>query len=134
MRKTIFILLLALALGVAACGSDKAPAGGSEETTGAGDAVAGQKLFTGGALPAGNTCHSLQPGVKLVGSSLANIGAEAGTRASGVSAEDYLRQSITAPNADVVGGFAANVMPATYAASLSEQEINDLVAYMLTLK
>ena len=53
---------------------------------------------------------------------------------SGVSAAEYLRRSITDPNADVAEGYVANVMPATYSAQLSEQQLNDLVAYLLTLK
>jgi hypothetical protein len=53
---------------------------------------------------------------------------------SGVSAAEYLRRSVTDPNADVVEGYVANVMPATYGTQLSEEQLNDLVAYLLTLK
>jgi cytochrome c1 len=72
--------------------------------------------------------------VTLVGPSLANIGTDAGSRASGQSATEYLREAVVEPNAFMVEGFAANVMPATYGTQLSEQEISDLVAYMLSLK
>jgi hypothetical protein len=65
---------------------------------------------------------------------VANIGAEAGSRVSGQSAADYLRSSIVEPQAYVVEGFSAGIMPATYVDVLTEQQINDLVAYLLSLK
>jgi cytochrome c553 len=130
MRK-LLVLGLLLVLCLAACGGESAPAGGE---SGKGDAAAGEAAFNDVAAPACDSCHSLEPGVDLVGPSLAKAGAEAGTRVSGQSAEAYLRESIVDPNAYVVDGFASNVMPATYAAQLSEQQIEDLVAFMLTLK
>jgi cytochrome c2 len=128
MRKLTILLLAALVLGLAACGAESAP------TAGGGDAAAGEEVFNQVAAPACNTCHSLNPGETLVGPSLAAIGAEAGSRVNGVSAEDYLRRSITEPNTDITAGFAANIMPSTYTGQLTEQQIEDLVAYMLTLK
>jgi cytochrome c2 len=132
MQKLVIFLALVLVLSLAACGGDSAPAGGGSSA--AGDAAAGQKVFSGGTAPACSTCHSLEPGVTIVGPSLAKIGAEAGSRQSGQSASDYLHQSIVEPDAHVVEGFAAGLMPATYGGALSEQQIADLVAYMLTLK
>ena len=131
MRKLLPVLILLLVLGLAACGGESAPEGG---TAGGGDAAAGEQVYNQVAAPACSTCHSLEPGVMLVGPSLANIGAEAGSRLSGTSAEDYLRQSVTDPNAHIVEGFAANLMPASYGGQLTAQQIDDLVAYMLSLK
>jgi hypothetical protein len=65
---------------------------------------------------------------------MAGLGTTAGSRASGQSAEEYLRDSITAPNDLVVEGFSPDLMPRAYGAELTEQEINDLVSYLLTLK
>ena len=130
MRTLVFLLMIALVLGLAACGGDaEAPA-----ATGGGDAAAGEVVFVETAVPACNTCHSLEPGVTLVGPSLATIGAEAGSRISGVSAADYLRQSITDPDSFVVEGFASGLMTQNYQTQLTEEQIEDLVAYMLTLK
>jgi nitric oxide reductase subunit C len=126
MRQLTLTWLLVLALALVACGDKSTPAA-------AGDAAAGEKLFQETATPACATCHSLEPGVTLVGPSLATIGAEAGSSVSGMSAEAYLRQSIVEPGANIVEGFN-NVMPATYATGLSAQQVDDLVAYMLTLK
>jgi cytochrome c2 len=137
MHRFVFLLFLVLVLGLAACGGDaEAPASGGEEAPAAsgGDAAAGEIVFSETAVPACNTCHSLESGVALVGPSLATIGAEAGSRVSGVSASDYLRESITAPDSFVVEGFASGLMTQGYETQLTEEQIEDLVAYMLTLK
>jgi cytochrome c len=65
---------------------------------------------------------------------LANIGAEAGGMGSGLSAEEYLRQSIVEPDAYVVEGFGQGLMPAGYGDALTAQQLDDLVVYLLSLK
>ena len=75
-----------------------------------------------------------EPGVTLVGPSMAQIGTAADTRVSGQSAEEYLRESIVAPNDFVAEGFAENLMPATYGSELTEEEISDLVSFLLAQK
>ena len=57
----------------------------------------------------------------------------AGTVVAGQSAEQYLTQSILEPNAHVVEGFPQGVMP-SYKGVLSDAELKDVVAYLLTLK
>lgn len=131
MRKLMLVVVLFLVLGLVACGGESAPA------TGAGDTAAGKDLFnqsTIGSQPGCMTCHSLEPGVNLVGPSLAVVGGEAGSRVSGQPAEEYLRLSIVEPGEYIVEGFAAGIMPANYGNELSEQQLNDLVAYLLSLK
>jgi nitric oxide reductase subunit C len=130
MKKLLLVLLLILVLALVACGGDAAP----ESSAPSGDAAAGEKVFSEVAAPACTTCHSLTPGEKLVGPSLATIGSDAGSRVGGQSAADYLHESVTDPNAFVVDGFPSNVMTDTYGSSLTEQQIEDLVAYMQTLK
>lgn len=130
MRKGTWLLLVVLAVALAACGGGAAPSDGGGS---AGDAAAGEAVFNEVAAPACNTCHSLEPGVTLIGPSLANIGAEAGSMVAGQSAEEYLHESIVNPGAFMVPGFA-DLMPATYGAQLTEKQINDLVAYLLSLK
>lgn len=46
----------------------------------------------------------------------------------------YLRTSIMDPSAFVVPGFPDDMMPKTYATILTEDEINNLIAYLLTLR
>lgn len=140
MRKhlLLLVLVLLLVLGLTACGGgDEAPASGEGGSAGAGDAAAGKALFNQsliGTQPGCATCHSLEPGVTMVGPSLAGIGSAAGSRVSGVSAEDYLLKSIVDPNADLAEGFAAGIMPAALADELTEQQMNDMVAFLLSLK
>jgi mono/diheme cytochrome c family protein len=131
MAKAALLLALILVVSLAACGGESAPAGSE---AGTGDAAAGEKAFAEVSAPACSSCHSLEPDVTLVGPSLDKIGAQAGARVSGESAGEYLRKAVVEPNAFVVEGFAPNLMPGTYATQLSEQQIDDLVAYMLTLK
>ena len=136
MHKFLILVVLALMLSLVACGGDSSSEGGQGAVS-VGDPVAGEALFAQtliGSQPGCITCHSLEPGVTIVGPSIAGIGAEAGSRVSGQSAEEYLRLSITDPGAYVVEGFAAGLMPAGFADELSEEQLNDLVAYMLSLK
>jgi len=116
-----------------ACGGEKS--GGSTS----GDSKRGEDLYhqtTLGpnAAPGCITCHSLEPGKTLVGPSHAGIATKAASVVPGMSAEDYLRQSIVTPDAHISEGFTAGVMYQNYSKDLTEQEINDLVAYLMTLK
>lgn len=47
--------------------------------------------------------------------------------------EEYLRNSIVDPNAQVVAGFAPNVMPSTYGTVLTAEDIEALIAYIQSL-
>ena len=127
MRKLKFVLLFVLVAGIAvslaACG------GGDSGSSGGPNAAAGEKLFNEsliGTQAGCKTCHSLEPDVVMVGPSLAGIASRAD--------EAYIRKSIQEPDADVVDGFTAGTMPAALAGELSEQQLNDIVAFLLTLK
>ncbi len=138
MRKaTLFVVvgLMVAVLALAACGggggaaSQPAASGG-----GAGDAAAGKALFAQtviGSNPGCITCHSLEAGKTLVGPSMAGVAGRAGSAVSGQSAEQYLRQSLTEPDAVVAKGFQKGLMPKP---TLTDKQANDLVAYMQTLK
>jgi hypothetical protein len=51
-----------------------------------------------------------------------------------MSAAEYLRESIVEPDAYVVEGFQPGTMTGDFDTVLTEQEIDDLVAYLLTLQ
>ena len=69
-------------------------------------------------------CHTTN-GVNMTGPSWKGLN---GTRTA-----EYIRQSIVDPNADIVAGFTADVMPQTFADTLSPDDIDALVAYILSL-
>ncbi len=66
-----------------------------------------------------------------VGPNMGNLAENAATRVEGLSAEEYIHQSIVEPNAHVVEGYMAGIMPQTFAQQMSEEEINGLVAWLL---
>jgi mono/diheme cytochrome c family protein len=79
-----------------------------------------------------STCHSLEQGEVIVGRSLAGVGARAGDRVEGLTAEEYIEQSLRDPDAHVVEGYPAGTMP-SWDEFLSDTQIEALVAYLLTL-
>ncbi len=120
----VLILVLTVAL-VAACGGgDKSSSSGSTDP----DVAAGKALFEQTTLE-GNagcvTCHSVEPGKTVVGPSLAGIASKG---------EEFIRESIINPDADVTEGFPAGTMPPDYGEKLSDEQINQLVKYLMTLK
>lgn len=102
-----------------------------------GDPEAGAALFVTGDVGVGatacNTCHFADQEMALVGPGLLGLPERAGNRVPGKDAVTYIRESIVNPNAYVVEGFFESVMPQTYGQVLSEEQINNLVAYLLTL-
>jgi len=106
-----------------------------------GDVQRGKALAEGGLGCSG--CHILAPvGPAWIASGTEpGIGTRAGQRfqAAGysgkaTSAEQYLFESVVAPNAYIEAGFQANIMPLNFADRLSSQDMADLIAYMLSLK
>ncbi len=130
MRQAWALMVAMLTLFVlTACG--ESPSSDESASTSLGNPARGRDLFeTGGAsqIPCAS-CHTLD-GTDLVGPSLQGIGERAATRTE-LSAEEYLRQSITQPSAYVVDGFE-DLMNKNYASLLSTQDIEDLIAFMLT--
>jgi nitric oxide reductase subunit C len=129
-KKNYLLLPLIITFGVllAACGGTG---------DGGGDAAAGEELFSMsiiGSQPGCITCHSLEPGTVVVGPSMAGIASRAGSQVSGLSAEDYIRQSILEPDAYVVEGFDPGVMVQVWEDELTDEQIDSLISYLLTLQ
>ncbi len=101
-----------------------------------GDTARGQQIFTQGVngAPPCSSCHSTTSGrnVFQLGPNMVGISERAGLRVNGLSAADYIHQSILMPEAYLVAGFRP-IMPPTFGDYLSEQDISDLTAYLLTL-
>lgn len=79
-------------------------------------------------------CHSLEKDVKLVGPSWYGVADRAATRVPGQTDVEYLYTSITLPNAHVVEGFQPGLMLQTYRQTLSDQDLADIISFLLTLK
>lgn len=101
-----------------------------------GDPMAGDKLFhtvqpiTGMAC---STCHNTDSDRRLVGPGLLDIGARAASRVEGVNATEYIHTSIVNPSAHVVEGYQ-DIMPKNWGKAFTEDQLNDLLAYLLTLE
>lgn len=93
----------------------------------------GRKIF-GDRVAACNICHSTDPGDDGVGPSLAGVGDRAADRVPGLDAEAYLRQSILEPDAYIVDGFRSGQMLGIYRDRLSEEQIDALITYLLSLR
>lgn len=139
-RKVIGFLLLSIFLvALAACGGGGASEPESTEPEPVGNAANGETLFAQPTIGPNNapgciTCHSLEPDVVIVGPSQAGLATRAQTRVPGQSAEEYIRNSIINPNDYIVEGFTEGVMYQHYGTDLTAEQIDDLVAYTLTLE
>jgi len=105
----------------------------------------GEKVFRS-TTPACTACHSVAPGVNMAGPSLAGLSAR--TQALLASSDykgkakdlaGYIHEAIAEPSAHVVPGpmYSANgvsFMPTTYAKDLTPVQIDQLAAYLSSLK
>jgi len=66
-----------------------------------------------------------------IGPNLGKVGATAGSRVIGLTAEQFIAQSIIKPNAVIAEGFDADTMPDDFAESMTVSELNMLVDAIL---
>jgi cytochrome c2 len=76
-------------------------------------------------------CHQIGDSGGDTGPDLSRIAAVAASRVADLSAEAYLRESFLLPDLFVVEGYAAG---AGCGGVLSQSQLNDLIAYLLTLE
>jgi mono/diheme cytochrome c family protein len=119
----IILLLALVALG--ACGAGAAPGAPA-------DPVAdGQRLFNIWC----SGCHTLDPdGPTALGPSLAGVATRAATNPDGLSAADWLRRETINPDVSLTPGYAPGLMPSNYEQTLRPDQIDALIAFMLTLE
>lgn len=103
-----------------------------------GDPVRGETLYTGGARTEANvrlacsSCHlgGVQgPATDVTWETAMNVRINQ-PELAGYTVEQYLIESIVAPNSYIVAPYASGVMPANYGEQLSHQDIADILAYV----
>lgn len=111
-------------------------AGGAEEGAGVGEEPGAELLVNNGC----GGCHIVQ-GVEgmmgVVGPDLSGIGSlalerleDSGYSGAATSADEYIEESILEPAIYVVVDYPAGVMPATFADSLSPEDLQTIVEYL----
>jgi len=97
-------------------------------SAGLAQAKTGEQIFTAAGCAG---CHQFAPAgsTGTIGPSLDDLQTAAGDREPGKSAEDYVRESITTPEAFLVQGFG-NSMP-SFEGRLTDEQIQALVDYLL---
>lgn len=125
--------------------ADKNPSGTTPVTAEDDYRAQGESVFQT-AIPACTSCHSTAPGVNMAGPTMAGVASRARETlqseeytGDATDVEGYLREAIVAPSAHIASGGmyssgATSFMPPNYNDSLSEEEIEQLVAYLATLK
>jgi nitric oxide reductase subunit C len=124
---------------------DDMPAGARPVDADDDERALGEQVFRS-AVPACNACHSIAPGANMAGPTLAGLA----TRAAEIVASDdykgqasdargYIRESIVAPSAHIIPGAmysadGTSFMPTGYDQSLTDAQIDQLTAYLETLK
>ena len=101
---------------------------GALATAGLAQAKTGDQIFTAAGCAG---CHTFGPAgsTGTIGPNLNDLKTAAGGREPGKSAEEYIRESLTKPDAYLVKGFG-NAMP-SFEGRLTGQQINALIDYLL---
>lgn len=126
MKNSVLPIFLLAAIALAACsmGAQAAPTPTPDPLVAQGEQVFNARCAT---------CHALVPDTIIVGPSLAGVATRAETRVPGMSAEEYIQMSILRPGDYVVDGFN-NIMITNFSKELTSEELNALVAFLMTLK
>lgn len=133
MRITLFVSFILLFVLTACGGGDDGPV--------VGDAARGEKLYSQATIGTKSAegctaCHNYDEaeGPAENAPYTAGSATRAANAVAGMSAEEYIRESILNPDAYIAEGFQEGDMYQTFGEELSEQQIADLIAYLLTEK
>ena len=107
------------------------------DAAGAADPERGEELYNTAAIRGGagcRVCHSLRAGDDGVAPSLSGVATRAASRVPGLTAEEYLRQSLLDPDSYIVDGYRAGQMRADVVEGLTDAQIDDLIAFLETMR
>jgi mono/diheme cytochrome c family protein len=90
-----------------------------------GDPEAGKEIFTTTAQPPCASCHTLQEA-----NATGTVGPDLDEVLKGKDAA-FIHESIVNPEAEVASGYSAGIMPSVYADQLNDQQLADLVAFLV---
>ena len=79
------------------------------------------------------SCHRIGSSGGTTGPDLTRIGTLAATRKAGLGAEDYIIESVRDPGAYIVPGFP-DTMPRGLDRGMTQEDLDDLVQYLMTLR
>ncbi len=120
------LVLLLLALLLVACGETAVP---TVTATVSAEIKLGQQVFTDNCA----ICHATTPDTVVRGPSLDGIATRANDRVPGQDARAYIFNSIMRP-ADYIVPDYDNIMPTTLSKTLTGEELDAVVAYLLTMQ
>jgi mono/diheme cytochrome c family protein len=89
----------------------------------AGNSQAGKAVFEANGC---GSCHTFSPA-----GSTGTVGPDLDNALKGKDAA-FIHQSIVDPNAEITSGYQAGVMPQTFGQQLSQKQLNDLVAFLMS--
>lgn len=124
---------------------DDLPAGARPVDADDDERALGEQVFRS-AVPACNACHSIAPGANMAGPTLAGLATRAAEivaspeyQGQASDARGYIRESIVDPSAHIIPGAmysadGTSFMPTGYDKSLTDEQIDQLTAYLETLK
>ena len=131
MKQTLLLMLLIILTVMTACSRQQEMLSDMS-----GDPDRGEVLFRvgrGSDVPPCSTCHQIgTAGFGLpLGPNLADISTISATRIDGMTIDAYIYESIVNPSKYIVPGFRVT-MYSDYGKQLTDQEITDLIAYLLS--
>ena len=98
---------------------------------GGGNAAAGKAVFAANGCA---SCHTFQPAkaTGTVGPNLDTAPTSDAKADGNMDLSAFVSQSITDPDAYIAKGYSKGIMPTTFGSSLSQTQLNDLVAFIVS--
>jgi mono/diheme cytochrome c family protein len=124
-KPIILLFLFSLPIFISSCAEPQLPDFPATLTS---SQAQGKSVFTGNCA----ACHATTPDTIIVGPSLAGISTRAEENSPTEEARYYIETSILNPGSKITDGFP-DLMPKTFGKTLSGDEFEALVDYLMTL-